>query len=68
MKADYAISKSWSFTGGYAYERYEFADAQYDGYRYTIPQASNADSYLNGAYAFPQHKANIIYGIVSYRF
>ena len=27
MQLDYAIAKSWKFSGGYAYEKYDFADA-----------------------------------------
>jgi len=68
IKGEYAFSKRWTFTGGYAYEKWEYSDAQYDGYRYTIPASSNQNSYLNGTYAFQDYKANIIYGLVSYRF
>ena len=43
-----------------------------DGYGYTIPgsgaTAVPATSYLNSYYANPQYKANIIYGLATYRF
>ena len=68
LKGTYKIDKKWTFTAGYSYEKYDYKDAQYDGYRYTIPASSNQNSYLNGYYAYPQYKANIIYGVVSYRF
>lgn len=68
VKAVYTYSKSWSFTGGYAYEKYEYIDSQFEGYRNTIPAATRQDSYLDGVYANPQYKANIIYGLVTYRF
>lgn len=68
VKGVYAFSKSLSFTAGYAYEKYEYKDDQYDGYRYTIPAANNQNSYLDGVYAFPQYKANIFYGLLTYRF
>jgi hypothetical protein len=68
IKGDYAFNKSWSFTGGYSYEKWEYVDSQYDGYRYTVPASSNQDSYLNGTYAFQQYKANVIFGLVTYRF
>ncbi|QJR15607.1 MtrB/PioB family outer membrane beta-barrel protein [Usitatibacter palustris] len=68
LKAVYAFSKTWSFTAGYAYERYEYKDSQFDGYRYTIPASTNQDSYLSGVYANPQYKANFLYGLVNYRF
>jgi len=68
LKGVYTLNKAWSFTGGYAYERYEFSDIQYDGYRYTVPSSSRQDAYLNGVYARPQNKANILYGLVTYHF
>jgi hypothetical protein len=68
VKGVYAYSKSWSITAGYAYEKYEYHDAQFDGYRYTIPSSSNQNSYLDGVYANPQYKANIVYALVTYRF
>lgn len=68
VKAVYAFSKSWSFTGGYAYEKYDYNDSQFEGYRYTIPAATRQDSYLDGVYANPQYKANIFYALATYRF
>jgi hypothetical protein len=68
VKGVYDFSKSLSLTAGYAYEKYEYSDEQYNGYRYTIPASSNQNSYLSGIYAFPQYKANIFYGFVSWRF
>jgi hypothetical protein len=68
IKGVYAINKAWTFTGGYAFEKYEYTDSQYNGYRNTIPAANRADSYLDGVYANPQYKVNIFYGLVTYRF
>jgi hypothetical protein len=68
VKAVYTFSKSLTLTGGYAYEKYEASDAQFDGYRNTIPNSSNQDSYLNGTYAFQPYKASILYGLVTWRF
>ena len=68
IKGVYDFSKSLALTAGYAYEKYEFSDEQYNGYRYTIPAATNQNSYLSGLYAAPQYKANIFYALVSYRF
>ena len=48
VRGIYSLSKQWSVTGGYAYEKFTYKDAQFDGYRYTIAAASRADSYLNG--------------------
>jgi hypothetical protein len=64
----YAFSKTVSLTGGWAYEKYDYVDAQYDGYRYTIPAANRADSYLMGYLKDPNYKANIFYGWVTWKF
>jgi hypothetical protein len=68
LKGVYAFSKTISLTAGYAYEKYDYKDAQYDGYQYTIPAAGRADSYLMGYYKDPNYKANIFYGWVSWKF
>lgn len=68
LKGVYAYSKTLSFTAGYAYEKYTYNDSQYDGYRYTIPAATQQNSYLDGVYANPQYKANIVYGLVTFLF
>jgi hypothetical protein len=68
LRAVYAFNKTWTFTGGYAYEKFDYKDAGYDGYRYTIPAATNQNSYLNGYYANPNYKVNILYGLATYRF
>jgi len=68
IKAVYTMNKSWSFTGGYAYEKYEYHDTQFDGYRNTISGSSNQNSYLDGVYSRPQYRANIVYGLVNYHF
>jgi hypothetical protein len=68
IRGIYTISKQWSVTGGYAYEKYSYKDAQYDGYRYTIAAANRADSYLNGYLANPNYENNIFYAMATYRF
>jgi MtrB/PioB family decaheme-associated outer membrane protein len=68
LKGIYTLSKQWSVTGGYAYEKYSYKDAQYDGYRYTIPASGRADSYLYGYLANPNFSNHIVYGMVSYKF
>ena len=68
LKGTYAFSKTLSLTAGYAYEKYDYKDAQYEGYRNTIPANNRADAYLMGYYADPNYKANIFYGWVSWKF
>jgi MtrB/PioB family decaheme-associated outer membrane protein len=72
LKAIWDINRHWQVTAGYAYEKYEYSDDQFDGYQYTIPfpgVSNNASqSYLNGFNAFTDYKANIFYLLGTYRF
>jgi MtrB/PioB family decaheme-associated outer membrane protein len=69
IKGVYTIDKQWTVTAGYAYEKYDYSDAQYDGYRLVLTNSNAAqNSYYNGYNANPQYKANILYGWVTYRF
>jgi hypothetical protein len=68
VKGVYDFNPRLSLTAGYAYEKYEYSDEQYNGYRNTIPSSSLQDSYLSNLYANPQYKANIFFGLLTYRF
>lgn len=68
VKGVFELTKSWTITGGYAYEKFEYRDDQVNGYRFTIPAANRADSYLNGLLANPDYTAHIVYALVTYRF
>ena len=72
LKAIYALNKSWSFTAGYAYEKYTTNDIATSGYQYTAPYppvATNTGlSYLNGYDAFTNGHQNIFYLTVTYKF
>ena len=72
LKAIYAYNKNWSFTLGYAYEKYNHNDIGTDGYQNLLPipaVASNTSlSYLNGYDAFTNGSQNIFYLTVTYKF
>jgi MtrB/PioB family decaheme-associated outer membrane protein len=72
LKGIWSYDKNWSFTLGYAYERWRYSDAGYDGYQYTIPfpgvTTSTSQSYLNGYLAFTNYNANIVYLLATYKF
>jgi MtrB/PioB family decaheme-associated outer membrane protein len=72
LKGIWQYDRNWSFTLGYAYERWRYNDAGYDGYQYTIPfpgvTNNTSQSYLNGYYAFTNYTANIVYLLAGYRF
>lgn len=72
LKAIWDINKRWQLTAGYAYEKYEYSDDQYNGYQNTVPfpgvSNNTSQSYLNGFNAFTPYKANIYYMLATYRF
>ena len=72
LKGIYSYDKNWSFTLGYAYERWRYSDAGYNGYQNTIPfpgvTTSTSQSYLNGYLAFNNYNANIFYVLATYKF
>jgi hypothetical protein len=72
LKGVYVVDKNWSLTAGYAYQKYDYSDDQYNGYVNTIPYpgvTNNASqSYLNGWNAFQSYNANIFYLYGTFRF
>lgn len=68
-KLTYDIGKGLSVAAGYAYEKYTLDDAQLNGYK-LIPTSSTGStlSYLTGAYANPNYKADIVFISAAYRF
>jgi MtrB/PioB family decaheme-associated outer membrane protein len=69
VKATYNPVKSLSFSVGYAYEKYIYDDAQFNGYQY-VPLSSTGATlgYLTGAYANPNYRANVYFASASYLF
>lgn len=72
LKALYAWNKSWTLTAGYAYERWRYSDAGYNGYQYTVPfpgvATNTSQSYLNGYQAFNNYNMNAFYLLATYQF
>ena len=72
LKGIYDLTKQWSVTLGYSYEKYEYSDVRFDGYQYTIPfpgvTTNASQSYLNGYNAFIPYKANIYFLVATYHF
>jgi MtrB/PioB family decaheme-associated outer membrane protein len=66
-RAVYLIGGRAELTLGYAYEKYDYTDDQFEGYQYTIGTGTTT-SYLAGVYAFPDYSAHIAYGTLRYRF
>jgi len=72
LKGIWSYDKNWDFTLGYAYERWRYSDASYNGYQYTIPfpgvTNNTSQSYLNGFNAFNNYETNIVYLLANYHF
>jgi hypothetical protein len=67
VRALFAATKQLDLSVGAAYEKYDYTDIQMDDYIYNIRTGTN-QSYLSGAYAFPNYKASIVYVTLAYRF
>ena len=57
----YSVSKQLEMTLAYSYEKYEYTDARFESYQYTIGTGATTN-YLSGIYAFPAYQAHIVYG------
>jgi outer membrane protein OmpA-like peptidoglycan-associated protein len=72
LKALYTLNKNWSFTAGYAYEKYSRNDIATNGYQYTIPYPAvtnnTSQAYGNGINAFTNGNQNIFYLTATYKF
>jgi hypothetical protein len=64
IKLFYTITPQLSMTAGYAYERYQSSDAQFNGYRYVTA----TPIYLTGVYNRPDYSANIYFLGATYKF
>ncbi|MBM4313715.1 MAG: hypothetical protein FJ122_07305 [Deltaproteobacteria bacterium] len=68
-KAVYEATKNLAVTVGYAYEKYDYSDALYDGYRYIATSSTGAvNNYLTGAYMNPPYDAHRVYIGLTYKF
>jgi MtrB/PioB family decaheme-associated outer membrane protein len=65
LKAMYQVTPVLWVNAGYAYERYTYNDAQFNGY---VLGLAPGNSLLSGAYINPSYSANIVFLGASYRF
>jgi hypothetical protein len=69
LKAVYNISNHWEASLGYAFERFDYNDAQLDNYRFAPvgPPNSNA-AFLTGAYKDQSYTENLVFAGITYKF
>ncbi len=65
-KAFYAVSKKITVSAGYIHEKFNYDDAQFDGYRHIIGTPPN--TYLTGAYKDQSYRADIVFLSMEYTF
>lgn len=68
IKLTYNATKALSTAVGYAYEKYIYSDAQYDGYQYVPATTGTNGAFLTGAYYDPSYESHVVFVTVSYRF
>jgi MtrB/PioB family decaheme-associated outer membrane protein len=68
IRLSYNVTKSLSVAAGYVYEKYDYNDAQYDGYRYVPAVTGTNGAYLTGAYNNPSYESHVGFVTLSYRF
>jgi outer membrane protein OmpA-like peptidoglycan-associated protein len=73
VKLNYALNRSWSFSGGYAYEKFSRSDIGSQGFTYltpspTVSAPTTSVSYLNGYYLNPNANQNIFFLTATYKF
>jgi hypothetical protein len=68
IKLTYNATKASSIAVGYAYEKYIYNDAQYNGYQYVPGTTGTNGAYLTGAYSDPSYESHVVFVTASYRF
>jgi len=68
VRLTYNATKAWSITAGYAYEKYDYSDDQYNGYSYVPATTGTNGAYLTGAYRDPSCESHTGFLTLSYRF
>jgi len=73
IKGTYTLNKNWSFSGGYAYEKFSRNDIGSQGFTYILPSPTistptTSASYLNGYYLNPNGNQNIFWVTVTWKF
>jgi hypothetical protein len=68
IKLSYNMAKAISVAAGYVYEKYDYNDAQYDGYQYVPATTGSNGAYLTGAYNNPSYESHVGFVTLSYRF
>jgi hypothetical protein len=68
FKIDYLLMKSLTLFAGYGYERYDYSDAQLNGYQFVPATSGSNGAYLTGAYKDQSYRANLVFAGATFKF
>jgi hypothetical protein len=68
VKLSYTVAKSLSVAAGFVYEKYNYNDAQDDGYQYVPAVVGTNGAYLTGAYNNTSYESPVGFVTLSYHF
>lgn len=68
LEGIYHPTPSLELRAGYGYERYQYKDAQLEGYEFVPATAGSNGAFLTGAYRDQSYKANVVIAGVTYKF
>ncbi len=68
IKAVYSITKHFDASLGYAFESFQYNDAQLDNYRFAPTGAASNSAFLTGAYKDQSYHAHLVFTGLTYKF
>jgi MtrB/PioB family decaheme-associated outer membrane protein len=68
VKLSYHLTKSFSVSAAYLYEKYDYSDAQYDGYQLVPAVTGTNGAFLTGAYSESSYESSVGFVTLTYRF
>lgn len=68
FKIDYLLMKSLTLFAGYGFERYDYSDAQLNGYQFVPGTSGSNGAYLTGAYKDQSYRANLVFAGATFKF
>ncbi|MBM4337978.1 MAG: hypothetical protein FJ110_00380 [Deltaproteobacteria bacterium] len=69
IKGIYNFTKCLSVSLGYGYQRFNYKDAQLDGYQFVLGGGAGSNgAYLTGAYKDQSYKAHLVFGGITFKF
>ena len=68
LKAVYSVTEKLALSLGYIHEKFNFDDAQYEGYQYVPATSGTNGAFLTGAFGNQSYRADVFFFSASYTF